>query len=1287
MSGAGPTSDGDRDLPAALVPALERACDRFEAACRAGQRPRIEDYLAEMPEAGRPALLRDLRALERAYGGDGAPTIERPTEPAGGETAAMEPARPAIAGYEILGELGRGGMGVVYRARQLRLNRPCALKMIRAADLAGARDAVRFLAEAEAAARLRHPNIVQIYALGDCDGRPYLEMEYVEGGSLGERLDGTPWLPRPAAELIKMLARALEAMHGAGIVHRDLKPANILLEADGTPKIADFGLARSMGGDSGLTATGEILGTPSYMAPEQTRGGKHAGPPADLYTLGAILYELVTGRPPFKAATVLETLDLVRSAEPVSPRRLQPGLPRDLETVCLKCLEKEPARRYTSAGALAEDLRRFLDGEPIRARSTTAAEQLWKWCRRNRGVATASATAAGLLVFLAIGASLAAWKNQQAWSAEAKQRERAEERSRESRELAETLESKLYINRVNLAYHECLANNITAADRLLDDCPPARRGWEWSYCRRLCHEETLTLSQGSSGATLLTAAALAFSPDGRRIAATGVGGLVRFWDAETGRVAHEIPADGGPFFCLAFGPDGRRIASAGRGTITIREVGTGRVTRTIRAHGGPINSVAFSPDGRRIASGMSTPNASAGSPEVKIWDAETGRQLGVFRDAQWGYMNLAFSPDGRQVGYVVHMSNTIRLLDGTTGQEVTALTHPAAEGAIAVAFSPDGGRIAAAYGSGLILAWDRGTGAVIRMYRGHAGAVLGVTFSPDGSRIASAGADGTVRLWEMDTDRELATFRGHTGPVYGVQFAPDRTRLAAAGYDETIRVWELATEGEALTLDGYRGWAFRVQFGPDNRRLVSAGVEIIRVNDAETGQPMGTIGPIPGGCVFGLALSPEGRRVAVASENRNEIDTWDVEDGRRLLTFRGHAGRIRGVAWAPDGRRIASASEDETVKIWDAASGQEIRTFRGHATGVFGVTFSPDGGRLASISWDGTVKLWEVMTGAEFQTLRAAVLRRRFPYFGNAVAFSPDGRRLAAAGYDGLVVVRDVETGRDIHTLIGHSGWVTAVAFSPDGRRIASAGEDRTIKLWDVRTGEEVFTLRGHPSPILGLAYTPDGNRIASAGIDKTVKIWDAASPTHETFRRRRALALVGPLFQRLLFKEDVIAHLHGDSTLSPWLREAALAMAATWKEDAGGLNDASWEIVKSPGGSRAEYDRALRWSEAACRLEPENGGRLNTLGIAQYRAGRYEEARATLTRSDRLNAAASQGSIPQDLAFLAMAQHRLGRRAEALATLARFRAVMEKPRWKGDAEAQSFLREAEGSIGGTPAR
>jgi tRNA A-37 threonylcarbamoyl transferase component Bud32 len=345
-------------------------------------------------------------------GGSGSPSVSREAQASRASLQASGTAGlgarsrfPEVPGYEILGELGRGGMGVVYKARELKLNRLVALKMILAGDHAGPEALVRLLAEAETIARLQHPNIVQVYAIGDCDGRPYVELELVEAGSLAARLDGTPWPPRAAARLIECLAGAVAAAHRLGIVHRDLKPANVLMTDEGQPKISDFGLAKQVEQETGLTRTESILGSPSYMAPEQAEGqSKDVGPPADIYALGANLYELLTGRPPFVGPSLWATLDLVRMAEPVPPRRLQPGLARDLETICLKCLEKEPAKRYTSAEALAEDLAAYLDDEPIRARPTTAWERAWKWIRRR------PATAA-LLFFctLALVASVVGW--------------------------------------------------------------------------------------------------------------------------------------------------------------------------------------------------------------------------------------------------------------------------------------------------------------------------------------------------------------------------------------------------------------------------------------------------------------------------------------------------------------------------------------------------------------------------------------------------------------------------------------------------------------------------------------------------------------------------------------------------------------------------------------------------------------------------------------------------------------------------------------------------------------
>ena len=304
-------------------------------------------------------------------------------------------------GYDILDELGRGGMGVVYLARQIRLNRLCALKMILAGDHASQSAALRFQTEAETIARLRHAHIAQIYHIGDCDGQVFYEMEFLEGGSLESKLDGTPWPAQKAAAMLDALAKGVGLAHQQAIIHRDLKPGNVLMDADGTPKIADFGLAKALNVQSGLTQTDSILGSPSYMAPEQAGGhAKDVGPAADVYALGAILYELLTGRPPFKGATLLETLEQVKTIEPVSPARLVPGLPHDIETICLKCLQKEPAKRYADAAALEEDLRRFRAGEPILARRTGQAERAWRWCRRNPVMAGMVAT---LLIVLAGG--------------------------------------------------------------------------------------------------------------------------------------------------------------------------------------------------------------------------------------------------------------------------------------------------------------------------------------------------------------------------------------------------------------------------------------------------------------------------------------------------------------------------------------------------------------------------------------------------------------------------------------------------------------------------------------------------------------------------------------------------------------------------------------------------------------------------------------------------------------------------------------------------------------------
>jgi serine/threonine-protein kinase len=434
MTGSRPGSSAS--APESLTPLGDAACDRFEAAWRAGQRPRIEDHLAAVPEPERPALLRELILLEvdyRRLAGErpraeeylerfpvldgisfavrlsaAVPPAPRPLADSNlatviGESETGNELKGLAPGYEILGELGRGGMGIVYKARDPRLNRLVALKMLRPGGRACPEELARFRHEAAAAARLQHPHIVQIYEVGESGGCPFFAMEWVEGGSLDRKLRGAPLPPRDAARLVATLARAVHAAHQRGLVHRDLKPANVLLTAEGLPKVADFGLAKRLDAGAGETKSGVILGTPSYMAPEQAQGRPSAVTPlTDVYALGAVLYEVLTGRPPFRAATTHETLQQVLDEDPVPPRRLLPKTPRDLETVCLKCLRKEPHQRYASAAALAEDLERYLAGEPIVARPVGRVERLLKWARR-RPAAAGLWPALTLLLALGVG--------------------------------------------------------------------------------------------------------------------------------------------------------------------------------------------------------------------------------------------------------------------------------------------------------------------------------------------------------------------------------------------------------------------------------------------------------------------------------------------------------------------------------------------------------------------------------------------------------------------------------------------------------------------------------------------------------------------------------------------------------------------------------------------------------------------------------------------------------------------------------------------------------------------
>jgi WD40 repeat protein/tetratricopeptide (TPR) repeat protein len=1016
---------------------------------------------------------------------------------------------PAVVpGYEILSPLGRGGMGVVYKARQISLNRIVALKMLLAGPHASPGMLARFHAEAEAVARLQHPHIVQIYEVGQADGRPYLALEFVEGGSLAQYLHGQPQPPRQAAQLLVQLARAMHHAHRQGIIHRDLKPGNVLVTADGTPKITDFGLAKQVVGSGGHTKTGEIVGTPSYMAPEQASGvTKQISAQVDVYALGAILYEMLTGRPPFLSADPIETVLEVISHDPVAPRRLRPGLPRDLETICLKCLHKVPGRRYDSALALAEDLERFLAGEPIRGRPTGWLERVVKWVRRRPGAAALVGVSA-LAGVLLLGLSL--FYNSQL----AQERDgavRAERAEKKQRRDAEERLQWLFLAEGNRAVDE--GDSFGALPWLteaavLDQGNPHR---EEMHGRRVA----AVLRQGPKLTQLWfhegAINAAEFSPDGHRVVTASADQTARVWDVVTGQPVTPPLQHSGPVVSAAFDSKGRRLVTAvgtssgARGEAYIWDAATGqRIGKTLR-HPRPVIRAMFSPDNRRVLTACEDGRA-------RLWVAGTGKLVLQFPRHLGPLRHAAFSPDGRRV-VTASADNTARVWDTATGQAVTPpLVHPSPVNW--AAFSPDGRQVVTAFGDvGTIgtgaSTWDAATGDKLRTLTGLAEPVTFAAFSPDGRQIVTADIGTSAKLWDAASGVPFTLPLSHTGPIRAATFSPDGRRVATASGDGTARVWNTTRGFKSATsiagillnmLSGIwdRTWGLAITpplrhndqvtsavFSPDGRFLLTAGRDgTARLWDLAGKRLRGTA-VWHTGKVVQAEFSPDGRKILTASWDTT-AQAWDTETGHTRSAPMWHAGSLNQAVYSPDGRKVVTVSVDCTARVWDAATGHPIGPRLRHPGRPFSAVFSPDSRRVLTGCDDGTVWVWDAAGGRELfriQCHRGWVAAARF---------SPDGHFILTAGNDGTARTWNAATGKPAGPVLHHRRAVAAAAFAPDGQRVVTGCYDQTARIWNSATGEELTLPLKHNGAVLAVAFSPNGNRVATASGDGTARVWDA---------------------------------------------------------------------------------------------------------------------------------------------------------------------------------------------------
>jgi WD40 repeat protein/serine/threonine protein kinase len=1147
---------------------LEQLAEDFIERHRRGERPALTEYTDRHPELGDairdlfPALVK-LEALKPGSGD--------PTGPFAPHSALAEGARlKRLGDYRILREVGRGGMGIVYEAEQESLGRHVALKVLPSGALLDPKQLGRFEREAKAAARLHHTNIVPVYGVGEANGLHYFVMQFIQGQGLDQvlaelrllRRAGAPTataaktplsaaaqglltgrfeigeappdangstakvgLPGPGehtalsetgqhyyrgvARVGIQVAEALAHAHAQGTLHRDIKPSNLLLDAQGSVWVTDFGLAKADdGGD--LTGTGEVVGTLRYIPPERFTGQSDGR--GDVYALGLTLYELLTLRPAFDDDGRHRLIERILHEEPPRPRQIDPALPRDLETVVLKAIAKDPARRYQSASELADDLRRFVEDRPIRARRVTARERLWRWCRRNPGLAAlaglslaASLAVVVVAVAFAIRASHDAEAIGHARDAIRDERDAAEEHQRRAeRRLAENyLDQALAVCELEGDASRGLLQLVHALENTPGHAPDLERAIRlnlaaWSREVHVVREMYRPVAWGDR--------VLALSPDGKTVLTTGQQKPkeVQFSDLATGRpvgpsLEHEFEVSR-----ATFSPDGLKVATAGgqrdpaRHAVWLWDVATGTPRGQPLPHPNQIRSVAFSADGKSL---LSHTWAAPGKPsELRLWETATGKQLGpVLRSQDRDFSAAAVSPDGKKI--LTGSGELAQLWEAATGKPIgPAFSTPG--DIYEVEFSLDGKAVLIGSKPWAQL-WDVTTGRSIGPPFLHSPGRpprKRVALAPDGKTVLTEVARGT-QLWETSTGRAV-------GPplrdflLQHLRFLPNGRQVLGLDPVGTVRLWEWAAAPSSRTvLEHPEGFGF-LNFSPDRKTVLICDRGAVRAYDVATGKAFSPPLPREGSGAAMAFYSSSGETFLIYFTGRvegSELQLWNAATYQPLGPPTRMGDRSAQLHLNPGATAVAAVARSEgktTLRVWEVIEGRIVNPRQLAEVSFSDVAFHPDGKRVMTSRSLGEFRLWDVATGE----LVGPALNG--PKGAKFITFHPDGRLVAIAGMDGTVQVWDVTTGQPVGSRVRHEQTIAVVSFSPDGQLLLAGSFDGIARLWDIASSKPVGPPMQHGSDLIDVGFCPDGKGLVTGGADLIIHHWPAPTPVSGSVER-----------------------------------------------------------------------------------------------------------------------------------------------------------------------------------------